>query len=210
MKSEPEKPLYLLRAFNEREYAEDFIQRGRMRAGRLQVYKRIEDAKRQDADEGDGRLKIWGNVPVITLNRETGEFLSETNQPGYFNYSVSFINPTYIFCMAGPQVSVEYLAQKYGKFIVRIDEPQAFVEEITQYFAESVIWVKLVKVRYDKDIEVQEPPDNEEGTMLSLAQKSSDFRDDEEYRLVVSMPGGGGDDYIFVELNKKLVYANWL
>ncbi len=65
-------PETVFRVFDELEYANDFVQRGIIRLGRLDTYKRIEDAVRKDSSEGNIAKTddlVWNTV--VDVHRDS-------------------------------------------------------------------------------------------------------------------------------------------
>lgn len=204
-----EYPQYLLRAFSKRNSAKDFLASGKFDIKLIQTYRDIQDESRQDKDEGEGRLKIRGDIQVIKINRD-GNTLSEIRQPGCYEYSHSHLNPTYIFCMAGPQVDPSHIVNKYGQFLVRINNPLALIKDIQDFFSDRA-WVELVECTYNKDDEVIRLPSVEECVLLSQSQKPEKDSLDKEWRLVVTMINLEDNKNPYqVNLNKKLDYVEWV
>jgi hypothetical protein len=208
-KDRQEYPKYLLRVFSERNRAEDFLANGKFDIQLIQTYRDIQDENRQDKDEGEGRLKIRGDIPVIKINRD-GNILSVNRQPGCYEYSHSHLNPTYIFCMAGPQVDSSHLVKKYGQFLVRINNPRALIEDVEDFFSNRA-WVELVECPYNKDEEVLMLPSVDARVLLSQSQKNEKDSPDKEWRLIVTMINLQDNENPYqVNLNKKLDYVEWI
>lgn len=94
-------PHVLYRGFTQLSYALDFIQSGRFRLGRLDVYQDIEDISRSDNSEG------------------MGHFVSPDGASMHFELG----NPTYLFCCSVGDVDIAFLRRRMGPFIVRITQP---------------------------------------------------------------------------------------
>jgi len=159
----------------------------------LCYYRKIEDARRRDAGEGEGRV-VYG----------TGRFW--TTSP----------NPHYILCFSGPHVDVGYLATKYYPYVIRLSQPNEFVRDAAAYLEKDAdladeMWLKCVQVRYDRDQPVESIPEpaSEERTSMSYGQKAPRDSADCEYRLVLTLPMTSSwlPPEIGVELHKRLEYA---
>jgi hypothetical protein len=102
-------PHLLLRFFKEEDHANQFLS-GSIRAGLLEYYRGVEDA-RKDVTEGQSSVYFPGkDVPVRA---------SSTSLHRY-----------YIVCTTHPEVDVNYVAAKYGHFMVRIHQPLVLLERI--------------------------------------------------------------------------------
>lgn len=207
-------PLY--RAFDKEEYVRSFIEQGVVRMLPLQHYCEIEDSKRKDRDEGEGRVVIHMNRPVLTLDQKSGKTLSKTNEFGPVFFGTGSINPRYILCFSGPQVDVKHLASQYGGYVVCLSQPNKLVCDIASYLEQcpnmpDTMWLKCIQVRYDKDQLVSTLPDpaTEERSEMSYGQKNPKFSSDYEYRLVLTLPliANSLPPEIRVELHKRLEYA---
>jgi len=71
LKIHGEPPERLLKFYRDRRYAQMFASNGCIRASALEYYKKIDDAARRDEAEGEGTLKVPGNIPVLSLHPET-------------------------------------------------------------------------------------------------------------------------------------------
>ena len=99
---------------------------------RVEYYRSVEHASRVDADEGQGYLRVPGDVPAVTVNRETMEVAGRREEPGYFNWRLGFLNPTYILCFSDARVGASFLSKRYGRYVVAIHDPRVFVESSTR------------------------------------------------------------------------------
>jgi hypothetical protein len=209
-------PLY--RTFEKEEDALNFIEKGVVYLRPITWYKKIEDKKRKDKDEGEGRLVVNTYRPVITLDKKTGKRISQKNEFGPVYFGTVSINPRYILCFSGPQVEKAHLVSHYGKYVVSLNQPKLLVSEIAHYIEESYlflgvddIWLNCIKVRYDKDQTIGHIPEpaSDERTTLSYGQKNPIFSNDFEYRLVLTLPIATSSCpvEIIVDLRKKLEYV---
>ena len=206
-----EFPSHLYRSFDKEEYAREFVEQGRFRIGLLEKYKQIEsNGSRSDPDEGISCLQLEGNVSKVTLN-SAGGVKSVSKEPGYVDSEMTLINLKYILCCSGPDVDMNHLKEKYGEYIIRLNNPCSLAQEIASYFRDNSIPIigkpKWAKVRYDKGSISKEQLTNEEHVRLSYSQKAPKFANDKEYRLVVIMSGvSSRGNHITVDLGKKLDY----
>ena len=109
---EPElasRPSRLFRFYRseDRKYADALVVDGRLRLSRLTIYQRLEDVSRSDPDEGEGRLRVPGDVPVVHLSLIDGGVTDGGTTPGHFNFSTSWVQPLYVFCSSLPHVSLD-------------------------------------------------------------------------------------------------------
>jgi hypothetical protein len=134
---ETQRPLLsnnpLLRFFEKEDYALQALA-GSLRFGVLEYYRTIEDA-RKDSTEGQSSVYFPGrDVPIHS--------------------TVTSLNRYYILCATHPEVDVVALAKKYGRFMVRINEPNVLLERIkaawqvhplAQNDGAFVAWVEYTK-----------------------------------------------------------------
>lgn len=207
-------PLY--KAFTEEDYARDFLERGILIMRPLGYFREIEDLKRKDKDEGEGRVTIVKPRPVVELDPESGQILSIRQVTGEVFFGTASTNPCYLYCFSGPQVDVDQLARKYGPYLLRVNQPNRLVSEIRSYLERypdmpGTIWLHCIPVRYDKGQLVGELPEpgSEERLLMSCGQKADGDRHDCEYRLALRLPvPSGSPKEIRVELRKRLEYAD--
>lgn len=173
-------PRPLIKAYKRLEHARNFIEHGEIHLGSLSYYKEIEDKRRQDKDEGEGRLIVPGvnETPV--------------------NYGTSTTHPLYAFCLFSPDVE-PLVIEGYGQYRVKITDPEAFLQDLEEsvvdlcrgaYDREATI--DFCPVRYDKDCKgnVREGSFDMESWRLKYAQKLPKFSHEEEVRAVVMLSGG--------------------
>jgi len=56
----------------DRQHADALVVEGRVRLSQLSAYQRLEDPSRNDRDEGEGRLRVPGDVPIVHLSLTDG------------------------------------------------------------------------------------------------------------------------------------------
>ncbi len=194
------------RAWKERPYFQDFLERGKLRLQRVQYYRKIEDADRADADEGEARLKVPGDVPVVMMDKETGKIVGEHTQPGHFNWSMGFHNPTYILCLSQPTVDTEFLKQRFGPHVVHVFSPQRFCERVNtsllglQLNERSIASIEWFQVRYDKGLVGPHPDDLLWSVRIAYGQKAPEHGVECEYRCAVVLSGGPVDSPEYLDI----------
>jgi len=141
-------PCPLYRAFLFQNEANDFIEHGIVKLGNLTVYHNIEDKIRRDKSEGDGGVTFFADPP---------------NESVLIHYGTSSANVHYIYCFSGPRVDLNHL-KSFGSTVIRINQPNKFVCDITYQLEQhpkmyDVIMLDCVPVRYDKDLLVNNVPE---------------------------------------------------
>src|SRR5882724_1743999 len=190
-------PGRLLRFYKsaDRRYAEAFAFDGRLRLWELAYFRRIEDASRADPDEGEGRLRVPGQVPLVNVSVADGRFTDGGTVQGHFNFGTTWVQPLYVFCTSLPDVSVTIAGGHLGSELVIIHDPARFAAELTRsayllHLGErEILWVEAFPVRYDKDAVSDLPSDQSARHRLPYGQKASRFEVEREYRFVVAVSG---------------------
>lgn len=162
-----EIPNSLLRFFTKEVHARQFLS-GSAKFGILEYYREIEDVRR---DASEGRSSVYFRAPhpihstVISLNRY------------------------YILCASHPEADVSILARKYGRFMVRINNPQELLARIKVAWQNHELAIEcgafIAPVEYTKD-ELRDadalflsPPH------LTYSQKHRSSEEDREYRYML-------------------------
>ena len=206
-------PLY--KGFQKRKHARLFLEQGSFIMHSLSYYCGIEDPNRADKSEGEGKAVVLMNRPVLQLGQKSGKTLSSTSEFGPVYYGTTSINPRYILCFSGPEVDIEYLASQYGRYVLRLNQPDELVRDITSYLEKhpnmpDTMWLDCIQVRYDKGQLMSELPQpaSEERLRMSYGQKDPKFSNDCEYRFVLTLPVPANSlEEIEIELQKKLEYG---
>jgi len=193
-------PATLWRGYRQREYAEAFVYAGQIRMSSLESFREIEDETRRDVSEGVARLRVPGDVPVITLDRESGEVRGEATRPGLFNFSAPILQAAYFLCLSTTRAG----AAKFGDTIVEVVHTQRLIDAVeaavrSQRPALEVAFVEGFPVRYDKD-GMAPAPALPERMRLTYGQKPALFSDDAEYRIAVVLTGLAADAQRYLDL----------
>ena len=184
------------------------LSRGFIRLHRIEYYRTIEDKNRQDSAEGRAHLKVPGNVPVVRMDRVTGEIVGRHEESGHFNWQMGFQNPSYAFCMSHDDVDLAELTGRFGEHVIEITNPEAFLRLIhrsahaLQVPNRELSFVDCVSVRYDKGLVGPAPEEGAELMRISYSQKAPSFAVEREYRCVVVLSGSsaGAPDYLDLKL----------
>jgi hypothetical protein len=153
----------LFRAFTHEQYANDFV-RGKFRFGELGRYRRIEDLSRQDDSEGRGHY----------VDSEHHQWHTELG------------GSIYVLSFSSPDINQDFLSDRMGAFIVRLDDPQVFTLEIERHMTSrgvrSFNGVHGHPVEYTAGRTICREMDPMQRAVLSVVQKSDTFRQECEYR----------------------------
>lgn len=175
---------------------------------RLDYYTTLEDPNRADASEGNAHLMVPGNVPVVTLDRDTMAVLDEWMEPGHFNLQQTYINPTYILCLSDAAAGATMIAERFGPCVCEIVSPIGLLERLhdwAQHWSlgeHEVGFVDCFSVRYDKGQVGSQPTGGRWRIRLPYGQKPHEFSREMEYRCAVSLTGPteGAPNYLDVYL----------
>jgi len=180
-------PKRLFRFFKEKQEAEKFVA-GRIRIGKLDYYRKIEDA-RKDEFEGTSYF-IWDQLsPEYILDKTTKKIIARRTSPAEkTKFDSTLINPLYLVCATSVRVNKIIAAHKFGKYFVKINDPSGLMDLLKQKWARNPCSlngkVEFKKVRYTRGNLVKPnryliaPQD------ISYTQKSIKDKDDYEYRFV--------------------------
>jgi hypothetical protein len=159
-------PSSLLRFFEKEEFADQFVT-GAIRFSILEYYRGIEDLRRDDTE---GQSSVYFRAP----------------QP--IHSTVSSLNRYYAFCTSHPETNITSLAQKYGRFVVRIDSPLVLLERV------KIVWRShdlaldsafIAPVEYTKDELRDADPYLLSPPHLTYSQKLKSYEEDREYRFLL-------------------------
>src|SRR5687768_11665092 len=116
-------PSSLIRVFRRREHARSFIER-QLRFGLLEHYRAAEDARK---DEEEGRASFYWNqkARAVTIDLNMNQIVAVAESQQNIHCSGSSINPHFILSTSHPDASKRVLTEKFGQFVVRINEPMA-------------------------------------------------------------------------------------
>jgi len=181
-----EFPEFCYKAFDCKKYAEDFIYSGTFRMGCLLSYREIEDESRRDSTEGIGRTKEPGIVTYYGYTQNLKEKPAIVQKPGYQEHHIEQGNQVYCFCTCLPEVNRAHMLEKFGKYIVKINEPKRLAEDIKDYFINNGqnFLIECCKVVYNKAQKLDRELTDNERLDLSYKQKPESFSPDCEFRIV--------------------------
>ena len=180
-----EFPEFCYKAFKCEEYEKQFIG-GTFRMGCLLSYRGIEDESRRDLTEGSGCTREPGIVTYYGYTQNLKEKPVILQKPGYQEHSIEQHNPVYCFCTCLPEVNCAHMLEKFGKYIVKINEPKRLAEDINDYFISKgqKILIEGCRVVYNKGQKLDRELTDNERLDLSYKQKPESFSPDCEFRIV--------------------------
>ncbi len=182
------QPCY--RAFKKEEYARAFVENGHTRICDLFTYTNIEDDTRRDENEGNLLFRDEQGKHFVSLN-------------GFMMYPL---------CMSTSEVSLDHLKEKYGNWVVRINNPVALADDIGDALTAQDIkhlGIYCIKVKYTNEERPTVPQDLDSARAV-YSFKHTSFNNDCECRIVVQTPHKKYTPLLELDLEKKLVYAELL
>jgi hypothetical protein len=166
-------PNKLLRFFTQEDHARSFMA-GKVRFGLLEYYKTIEDL-RQDETEGVAAFS-WRTRPTPV------------------HYTGSSVNAHFILSTVHPEADRSVLTRRFGRYIVRINDPVALLERINAVWRAHP-WASghcaIKPVVYNKGESLEPTPSLIPPWEYSYCQKPrKDFVMEREFRYVLTCTGG--------------------
>lgn len=147
-----DNPKYLYRFFKKRIYRDRFIQ-GLIRFGSLEGYREIEDEKIKDMDGGKARGKYKTNKQIfISINNVSGEVIEKGFKKGDVSVTGESPNTFFIVSLSGDKVDIKSLSEKFGKYVVKINNIQKLLDSINENckISWSIGKIRLGQVEYNK------------------------------------------------------------
>ena len=186
-----EFPDFCYKGFDLVKYAEQFMNNGTFRMGCLRSYRKIEDESRRDPTEGSGHTKEPGIVTVGYFSPNPAEKTIWTREKGYQEHHIEAGNQIFCFCTCSQEVNLNYMSKRF-KYVVKINNPKKFAEDINDYFFNNgqnfLIWG--CKVVYNKGQKLEKQLATNERLDLPYKQKDEKFHDDCEFRIVAIKRSG--------------------
>ncbi len=225
-----EFPEYCYKGYKCEDYARQFMDSGIFRLNCLCYLRHMEDTSRRDPTEGTGLTKEPGIVTVGWVSPNPAEKTIWTKEMGYQEHHIEFGNATFCLCTCLPDVSLDYMKERFDRYIVKIKDPKKLAEDINDFFigeAQSFVIVAC-KVVYNKGQKLDRTLTINERLDLAYKQKPESFCPDCEFRIVAinsgepckreeykfitgeSDQGVPGCSFIEVNLSKRLKYVSWV
>jgi len=182
-----EFPEFCYKAFNCEEHAKQFIDSGTFRLNCLRYCRNMEDESRCDQTEGKGHTKEPGIVTVGWVSPNPAEKTIWTREQGYQEHDTELGNAKFCFCTCLPDVNRDHMKDKFGKYIVKIDDPRKLAEDINDYFIGKGqrFLIEGCRCVYNKGQNLDRELIDNERLDLSYRQKEFEkFHKDCEFRIV--------------------------
>jgi hypothetical protein len=181
-----EFPEACYKAFDCKEYAEDFMYRGTFRLNCLGYCRNMEDESRRDSTEGFGHTKEPGVITVGWVSPNPLEKTIWMKEIGHQEHHIEIGNTVFCFCTCLPDVDLAYMSKIFGGFIVKINDPKKLAEDINEYFISKGqrFLIEGCKVVYNKGQRLDKKLANNERLDMSYKQKPESFTLEREFRIV--------------------------
>jgi|GEM_PF-1981016 len=188
-----EFPEFCYKGFDCKQYAEQFKYFGIFHMGCLPYYREVEDESRRDPTEGIGRTKEPGNITVGWVSPNPAEKTIWTREIGHQDYHIlPFTNASlFCFCTCLPDVDLDHVKDKFGRYIVKINDPKQLAEDIHDYYVSKGqrFLINGCRVVYNKGEELDRKLSDNERLDMAYKQKPGKFGPDREFRIVVIKSG---------------------
>ena len=181
-----EFPEFCYRAFKCEKHAKQFKYSGKFHLNCLGYCRNMEDASRCDPTEGFGCTREPGIVTYYGYTQNLKEKPAIVQKPGYQEQHAEYGNKVYCFCTCLPKVDCTHMLEKFGKYIVKINEPKRLAEDINDYFISKgqKILIEGYRVIYNKGQKLNKELTKNERLDLSYKQKPESFSPDCEFRII--------------------------
>ncbi len=195
-------PNTLYRFFDKEEYAQAFLD-GEIRFGNIKRYKEIEGDRK---DESEGKASFYWNqkAPSVTINKKSLKIVENGESNQNISFEATFLNPVYILSTSEESVNIDELKRRFGAYIVRINKPSLFLEQLKKTDTNHPIGtVELKKVIYNKNGLMEPNPLLQAPSDYSYIQKPEVYKVEKEYRYVLICKFQKGrlyEDYITLQI----------
>ncbi len=202
-------PEFCFRAFDKLKYAKKFIENGSFRLNNIKTYPKIKCKSRRDSYEGIGIIKEFGIWPAYSFSSDPKEKTIIENKKYHRKSEISLHNNVFILSTSLPHVSLDYISNKFGPFIVKIIKPKFLANEINDYLFRNKLsyLIEGHKIKYNKGKKIHSSMTNNERLDLSYTQKSRFFLKECEFRIsAINLSNNSKNKFLEINLNKKLNY----
>jgi hypothetical protein len=181
-----EFPEFCYKAFKCEDYAKQFIDIGTFRLNCLGYCRNMEDESRRDSTEGSGHTKEPGIVTVGLVSPNPAEKTIWTKEQGFQEHHSECGNAIFCLCTCLKDVNRDHMKDKFGKYIVKIDDPKKLAEAINDYFIskEQQFLIVGCRVVYNKGQKLEKKLTDNERLDMAYKQKPESFSPDCEFRIV--------------------------
>jgi len=180
-------PEVCYKAFDCKKYAEGFMYRGTFRLNCLGYCRNMEDESRRDSTEGYGHTKEPGIVTVGSVStKNPPEGTIWTKEQGFQEHHSEYGNAIFCLCTCLQDVNRDHMKDKFGKYIVKIDDPKKLAEAINDYFIskEQKFLIVGCRIIYNKGQKLEKKLTDNERLDMAYKQKPESFSLEREFRIV--------------------------
>lgn len=182
-----EFPEFCYKAFDREDHAKQFIDTGTFRLNCRHYCRYMEKESRRDPTEGIGLTKEPGIITVGLVSPNPKEKTIWTRKRGYKEHTTEIGNAVFLFCNSLPDVNRYHMKDKFGRYIVKINDPRKLAEDISDYFIidGQNFLIEGCRVVYNKSQKQERKLKVNERLDLSYKQKEFEkFHKDCEFRIV--------------------------
>lgn len=215
-----EYPRTLYRFFKEKKYAEEFISRGKIRAGLISSYRKIECQNRRDESEGEAHYRMPGRVISCMFTRNSSEEPVCFEKDGLEEHHISHGNRIYLICSSLCLENLDQKISRFGAHIVKIHSPVSLAIDIDWSLnhpdGSGRFLVDGRRVEYSKGEILAHVEDTKEYVDLGYIQKPPSFAVEDEFRYCLidmntaNLLKPAERDYLDFEIGHELQYAELL
>jgi hypothetical protein len=184
-------PKFCYKAFECEDYAKQFMDSGAFRMGCLRSYREIKDESRRDPTEGSGHTKEPGIVTVGLVSSNPTEKTIWIKEHGIQDHSSGYNKAIFCFCTFLSDVNLDYIKEKFGKYIVKITDPEKLAEDIHDSLINTGqrFLIEGCNVIYNKGQTLEKQLTDDERLDMSYKQKPESFILECEFRIVAFKSG---------------------
>lgn len=185
LREQPPEALY--RFFRQRQHAELFLS-GTIRLENLRRYHNTDDRGRRDDSEGTGFLQYHDLRSSVQWDLATNATTVLPPEWGPIHVTSLSATPMFVCCLCCPPLeALPRLAQQFGLYAVRLNEPTAFIEALSRAMVHCRGLVGPLEcgfVVYKDVVDLKGPPTHEDHITSCSFCKSTKYAAEFEYRLL--------------------------
>jgi hypothetical protein len=215
-----EFPKVLFRFFSEEQYAVRFAKEGKLRAGLISEYRRIESSVRRDETEGSGHYLMKERVTSLRMAQDMRVAPEVITEDGIQHHYSSFGNSVFLVCCSDASVDVSLMKERFGRYMARIHSPVSLAIDLdyalNKHEGSGRFLIDGEFVEYNKGLLVNDGRRAENLTDLAFMQKPASFADEKEFRFCLVGFGEerlehlNKDKYLDIDLGGELRYVELL
>ncbi|MHC4677159.1 MAG: hypothetical protein ACYTEK_00525 [Planctomycetota bacterium] len=182
-----EFPGFCHKAFKCEDYAKQFIDSGILRLNCRYHCRNMEDKSRRDSTEGSGSTQEPGIVTEGWVSEDSADKTIWTKEHAHQQHHTELSNAAFLFCTSLPDVNLDHMRKRFGRYIVKINNPRRLAEDINDYSVSigQQFLIEGCRVVYNKGQKPGRKLTANERVDLSYKRKEFEqFHRDCEFRIV--------------------------